>query len=770
LRLRHTLRTPLHHIIGFSEMIQEEAADRGDAAPVHLLTKATAAARHLLEAIEEALPAESAGPPPAMAGLRLQVTTAAGTMLALVDAFARQSGEAYAADLAKVRSACQELREFMGLGGSPVPAGSGAALQPLPVKHGMFAARILVVDDDETNREILVRQLDREGFRAETAADGPSALSRLGSERFDLVLLDLFMPGMDGFEVLARLKRDESLGELPVIVLSALNDVDNAVRSIEMGAEDFLAKPFDPVLLRARIGAIVRRREAETERAKLAGSLELLLESAGEAVYGIDRGGCCTFINRAALSTLGYEREQLMGRLLHSIIHHTRQDGTPYPVEDCPVTHVLETGEPRRDTGEMLVRADGSRFPVEYSAHPILREGTVDGVVVTFEDISERRREEEQLLQSAKLESLGVLAGGVAHDFNNILTGILGNASLALESMERDNPNYELLQEVVNASERAADLTRQMLAFAGKGSFIVERVNLSAAVEDIRGLLESSLPKGVRLLLQLGPELPAVEADLRQVQQAIINLVINAGEAMEERSGAVAVETGARWMADEEPAQAPFEAMEPGRYVYAAVQDTGVGMDAETRARIFEPFFSTKFTGRGLGLAAALGIARSHRGAIRVASEAGRGSRFELLLPAAEQGPKSRGILVVDDEEIIRRTTRTVLERRGFEVFLAEDGREAVELFRRHQAQIALVVLDLTMPAMDGEETARYLHTIRHDVPILVSSGYNESDVERRFAGSRVAGFVRKPYTPAQLMQKIEAALGKRHPDTEPRP
>jgi len=757
-RLRHSLRTPLHHIIGYAEMVEEAEQERGPG-QVQPLEQVRAAARRILEQIQTALPAEDRVSEEAIRTLRSRTLETTEEILQHLDAFEREAGAEHGPDLRKIRAAADQLRDFSRLGEIPALDPAPATPPPTPLRAGS-SARILVVDDDEANREILIRQLQREGFQPEAEPNGIAALERLQRDsRFDVVLLDLFMPEMDGFQVLEKIKSDATLRELPVIVLSALNDVENAVRSIEMGAEDFLSKPFDPVLLRARIGAILRRREVENERAKLAGSLELLLESAGEGVYGVDRDGACTFINRAALHMLGYERDQLIGRELHHLIHHSRLDGTAYPISECPVTRVLLSGEPQRESSECLFRADGSSFPVEYSAHPIRRDGVVDGVVVTFEDISERKRAEEYLLQTAKLESLGVLAGGVAHDFNNILTGILGNSSLVLESLRESDPNRDLIREVVSASERAADLTRQMLAFAGKGYFVVEPVNLTRAVEEMRELLETSVPKPIRVDFQLARDVPAIDADLRQIQQLIMNLVINAGEAIGERAGVVLVETGIRWLPEGAPAHPPFGELAPGQYAYAAVQDTGVGIDAETRARIFDPFFSTKFTGRGLGLAAGLGIARSHKGVIRVFSEPGQGSRFEFLVPSRHVARKSRTVLVVDDDDIIRRTTRTVLERRGFEVLLASDGREAVETFRQRADEIALVLLDLTMPVMGGDEAARYLHTIRHDVPILVASGYNETEVERRFAGSRVAGFVRKPFTPAALMQKIESAI-----------
>jgi PAS domain S-box-containing protein len=498
----------------------------------------------------------------------------------------------------------------------------------------------------------------------------------------------------------------------------------------------------------------------------------LLLESTGEGVFGQDREGRCVFVNRAALEMLRCSRQQLLGRDLHAAIHHTRPDGTAYPAEACPIRAVLRTGEPRRGRDEWLVRADGTTFPIEYSAHPIRRGGDVDGVVVTFADITERKRAEESLLQSTKLESLGVLAGGIAHDFNNILTGIIGNSSLVMETLSQSDPNRGLLSEVVAAGERAADLTRQMLAFAGKGQFVIEPVDLSKAIQDVGELLAATVPKPAKLKLELERHLSPVEADARQIQQLIFNLVINAGEAIGANTGTITVRTGMRDLPEGASAEAPFGHVPPGRYVWAAVEDTGTGMDEETRARIFDPFYSTKFTGRGLGLAAALGIARAHHGAIRVESAPGRGSRFELLLPVTQTrvfqmpptkelpGPAAaRTILVVDDEAIVRATARKMLERAGHQVLLAENGQQAVELFRKRAPEISLVLLDLTMPGMGGEETARFLRTVRHDVPILVLSGYPEEDVSRRFGATRVAGFLRKPFTSAQLAERIKAAL-----------
>jgi PAS domain S-box-containing protein len=770
-RVRHAVRTPLNHLIGYAEMVRDEAKDQGARPEKALMDQVLSIARQIVDRVQQALPTKSHIGEEALPELRAVMQPALERVDQILVEFDEMTGRACAKEVGKMRAATRDLLSF-ARGADPPPAPAGTQITgERPARPAGPGGRVLIVDDDPDNREILARRLEREGFTAVAEASGPAALDRLSREAFDLVLLDIFMPGMDGFQVLERMKSRYELQDIPVIVLSALDDQENAVRSIEMGAEDFVAKPFDPVVLRARIGAILRRRRAEAERAEMAESLQLLLESTGEGVFGEDREGRCAFVNRAAAEMLGYPRDALLGRDLHGTVHHTRADGAPYPAEACPIHAVLRTGEPRRGRDELLFRADGSSFPIEYSASPIKRDGRTQGVVVTFTDITERRRAEEHLLQSAKLESVGVLAGGIAHDFNNILTGILGNASLVLESLAGQDPNRTLLTEVVTAGERAADLTRQMLAFAGKGQFVIEPVDFSRAIQDVSELLAATLPKPVRLNLQLAPSLPPVQADPRQIQQLIFNLVINAGEAIGDQAGVVTVETGVRDLPQGAPASPPFGRLAPGQYVYAAVQDTGGGMDAATRSRIFEPFFSTKFTGRGLGLAAALGIARAHHGVIHVQSEPGRGSRFELLAPAAEthaiQMPAgdmevivARTILVVDDEDIVRRTTQSVLERRGYRVLLAENGQQAVEIFRQLSGEVSLVLLDLTMPVMGGEEAARFLHAIRHDVPILVSSGYNESEVARRFAGSRVAGYLRKPYTAAALLDRVKTIVG----------
>ncbi len=393
----------------------------------------------------------------------------------------------------------------------------------------------------------------------------------------------------------------------------------------------------------------------------------------------------------------------------------------------------------------------------------------------TIQDVTDRKRLEEerlalekQLLHAQKLESLGVLAGGIAHDFNNILTAIIGNADLALMRLNKESPVLENLRKIEQAAARAADLARQMLAYSGKGKFVVEAIDLNRLIEEMFHMLEVSISKKAVLKLNPYHPLPSVEADATQIRQIIMNLVINASEAIGDRSGIIAVTTGVMgcdrnylkdvWLDDN---------ISEGLYVYLEIADTGCGMDKETLAKLFDPFFTTKFTGRGLGMAAVLGIVRGHKGAIKVYSEPNRGTTFKVLLPASERPAElfsdtdhsdhwlgSGTVLLVDDEETVRGIGGEMLNVLGFEVLTANDGREALETYRNNPG-IALVLLDLTMPHMDGEQCFRELRQLDPKVKVIMSSGFSEQEVTQKFAGKGLAGFIQKPYKLNMLKEVI---------------
>jgi PAS domain S-box-containing protein len=388
---------------------------------------------------------------------------------------------------------------------------------------------------------------------------------------------------------------------------------------------------------------------------------------------------------------------------------------------------------------------------------------------------AERQMLERKLQESQKLESLGVLAGGIAHDFNNLLTGVLGNASLARAMLAADTEIAVHLEEIETAATRAADLCKQMLAYSGKGRFVVKRLDVNALVEETAQLLRISISKKAVLQFELAPELPAVVGDATQMRQVIMNLVINASEAIGEASGFITLRTGlvradATWLQEALPAP---EAV-PGDYVFFEVTDTGRGMSPDVQAKIFEPFFTTKFTGRGLGLAAVLGIVRGHKGALKVTSHEGRGTTFCVLLPCtggladvANEAllPRSewRGtgtVLIVDDEETVRASTARMLEHVGYRTMFAEDGRDGVEKFRASAEAISLVLLDLTMPHMDGSEAYREITALKPDARVLLMSGYTEQDAIARFTGDGIAGFLQKPFTLRALREQLQAVDG----------
>jgi PAS domain S-box-containing protein len=424
-----------------------------------------------------------------------------------------------------------------------------------------------------------------------------------------------------------------------------------------------------------------------------------------------------------------------------------------------------------------IIRPDGSvhwvhlRGQVQFTEKEGVRHPNRNAGVLL--DITERKEAEERLLRAQKLESLGVMAGGVAHDFNNLLVGVIGNASLIEEMLPAAHPAMELVQQVSKSGEQLAHLTRQMLAYSGKGQFFLELLNLSDVVRNISDLVHPSIPKKVVLQFDLDENLPGIEADRGQVQQVLMNLMINAAEAIGDHDGLITIRTEARIL-DQENSRFHPQAVDvrPGKYVVLEVSDTGAGMDESVRAKIFDPFFTTKFAGRGLGLAAVSGIIRGHNGGILVSSAPGEGSAFSVFFPAAtksaEQTPGwtqqavvrgSGVVLIVDDEQVVRDTARKALEHSGYEVLLAGSGIEAIDLFKCHPDQIDLVILDLSMPGMSGEEAMPELKKIRPKAKVLISSGYSETQAMRLFKGQEVCGFVQKPYTAASLTEKVRFAL-----------
>ncbi|MCK4340867.1 MAG: PAS domain S-box protein [Phycisphaerae bacterium] len=500
--------------------------------------------------------------------------------------------------------------------------------------------------------------------------------------------------------------------------------------------------------------------------------------NAKEWIWEVDANGLYTYASPVSEMILGYKPDEIAGQKhFYDFFHPEDREELKQAALD-----VFKDRTPFHDFVNRNVARNGKVLWLSTSGTPILDEqGNFAGYRGADVDVTERKRAEEerrnleaQIQHAQKLESLGVLAGGIAHDFNNLLVGILGYADLAMADLSSTSPARASIQGIERAAKRAADLTRQLLAYSGRGRFVIEALDLNEVVNEITHLLEVSISKKVVLKYNFAENLPAIEADATQIRQVIMNLITNASEAIGEKSGVISISTGAldcdraylnKTNLDED--------LSPGLYVYIEVADTGCGMDGETCRKIFDPFFTTKFTGRGLGLAAVMGIVRGHQGALKVYSEPGRGTTFKVLFPALDEPAASRAkealraeawhgsgtVLLVDDEETVCAVGRQMLERVGFTVLTARDGPEALDLFRQQADEIVCVVLDLTMPHMDGEVAYRELRRIRGDVRVIMSSGYNEQEVTQRFAGKGLAGFIQKPYHTEELVAKLREVL-----------
>jgi PAS domain S-box-containing protein len=549
-------------------------------------------------------------------------------------------------------------------------------------------------------------------------------------------------------------------------IVRALRNENGALTGFSKVARDITAQKLaemqrDALLVREQVA----RQQAENKWQYLEGIFESL-----PAAVGLVRLPQQTYVfaNRMLRDLIG--DRPLIGQTL-------REVHVGLKAEDFPVLDTVATTGQAYTTTERVVELQSVTGPEQrffnFVYHPMRTgAGSFEAILVFAVDVTERvehRQMEERLREAYKLESVGVLAGGVAHDFNNLLTGIIGNISVAQELTEAGSTIHQLLTNASQAGERAASLTKKMLAYAGKGQIFVQAVDLSRVVRETVKLVSSSIPYNVQVETALRDDVPAILGDETQLQDVAMNLILNAAEASTERGGKVIVRTAVQEI-DSATAAKPCDVgrLLPGPYAVLEVQDNGTGIDPSIRPSLFDPFFTTKFTGRGLGLAALSGIVRVLSGAVLVNSAVGEGSIFRVLLPVAKPGVEisptwqeksSYPVLVVDDEEIVCKTAELMLRNQGYQVIVAENGYQAVELFSKLEGRLTLVLLDMTMPVMSGEETFRRLKALRADVPVIVCSGFGEAEAIRRFGGLGVAGFIQKPYTLHSLMEKIHEVL-----------
>lgn len=507
-----------------------------------------------------------------------------------------------------------------------------------------------------------------------------------------------------------------------------------------------------------------------------------LFEEANDIVYTHDFQGKFTSLNKEGERISGYSSEEARGISVYEII------APEYREKALEMTKRRLQGEQVGKYEVEILAKDGHRIPVEVSARLIVHDGKPIGVQGIARDITERRQAEEQrqnlerqVQHAQKLEGLGVLAGGIAHDFNNLLVGILGNASLATRRLPKESPVHTYLKRVEKAAQRAAELTNQMLAYSGRGTFVVRPLHLDKVARETVELVRVGTSKKISFQYDIEENLPLVMGDTSQMHQVMMNVITNAAEAIGEDVGTITVGASRATLDKNAFSKIYFHTdPTPGDYVCLSIGDTGCGMNPEQKSKIFDPFYSTKFAGRGLGLAALLGIVRGHKGAISVYSEPEKGTTFKLYFPVLKQDSlekqlpevnkgqeekslnkwKSSGMaLIADDEEAVRVFTREVLQRHGLTVVTADDGKEAIELYDQHKADIRVALVDLMMPFVNGQEVLEYIRNDNPEVPIIISSGYSEAEILDRFRENPPSNFIQKPYRALELTRILKMVL-----------
>ncbi|QXE91209.1 response regulator [Geomonas subterranea] len=502
--------------------------------------------------------------------------------------------------------------------------------------------------------------------------------------------------------------------------------------------------------------------------------LRLLLDSTGEAIYGIDVEGNCTFCNRACLRMLGYQSDtDLLGKNMHDIMHYNYPDGRHMPQDECSAHSTMLQGKGTHVEDEVFWRSDGSSFPVEYWSYPQVKEGKVVGAVVAFLNTTERRHLEEQFRQSQKMESIGRLAGGVAHDFNNMLSVISGAAELCKRKLEEGEPAEQYLELIINAAKRSGDITRQLLAFSRKEVISPKAVQLNQQIEEAIRILTRLISEDVKLSFQPAAELWTVLIAPSQVDQILMNLAVNARDAMP-GGGSLTITTANIEISSHYAYLHPDA--RPGEYVQLSVSDTGHGMDKATAAHIFEPFFTTKAQGKGtgLGLSTVYGIVTQNGGFINVYSEPGQGSTFRIYLPRlqesmpAQQGTQasedrlSGTVLLVEDEEMLLWLTTQLLEEMGLKVIQAQDPLQALEITRQRGGEIDLILTDVVMPEMNGRELVDRIREFLPEPKVLFMSGHTSDNVIQRRVIEDGMHFIEKPLGMETLSRKIREVLAER--------
>ena len=662
---------------------------------------------------------------------------------------------------------------------------------------------VLVIDDDPNNMDIVTDYLSERSYTILVAEDGESGVSRAEYARPDLILLDIMMPGIDGFETCRRLKSLESTQDIPVIFMTALTETEHKVKGFEAGAVDYITKPFQREEVLARVSVHLRIREltirlqeakgslekrVEERTAELAQTIDALhdqiverkrgeeecvrlaqaIEQAAESVFITDSQWLFTYVNPAFEQMTGYVRDEVLGQS-STLLRSNALEPDYYN----QIREIIDREQVW--SGRLATRKkDGSFFETETTVSTVRdSKGAIANYVSIQRDITQELKLERELRHSQKMEAIGTLAGGIAHDFNNILTAVIGFTEMAQMKLPKDNPAAYDLVRAQEASFRARDLVAKILTFSRQSEQKLHPIQVTPVLEEVLSLLRSTMPTTIEIQTHIATDSKEdiILADPIQIHQVLMNLGTNAAHAMRDQGGVLSVSLS-EIRADAQLV-ALYPELKPGNYVRLTVGDTGHGMEKNVRVRIFDPYFTTKKIGEGtgMGLSVVQGIIKNLGGAISVYSEPGQGTTFHIFLPKAAGAAVDKvaavdvpvhgteRILFVDDEEMLAELGQELLSSLGYQVTVALNSREALKLFLSTPQAFDLVITDMTMPGLTGKELAKELLAARPDLPIILCTGFSEHIDEEKAKESGICGYIMKPYAASSLNKTIRDVL-----------
>ena len=636
-------------------------------------------------------------------------------------------------------------------------------------------SKILIVEDMAIVAEDLRLKLKRMGYDiVGTVESGDLAIRQAFENNPDMILMDIQLKGRtDGIEAAEKIRYRQNI---PIVFLTGNTDQETVQRAKLSEAYGFIVKPFDERELHATIEMALHKHSMERQQVEHRQWLTTVLGSIGDAVITTDVKHRVTYLNPAAEILTGWLNEDAFN-LDISVVLNLISEETKEAI-DCPTRQAIKENKVIWvEEGLLMLSKSGKELFIEDSAAPLVNfTGEVNGAVLTFRNVTEKKELQSRLKQSQKMEAIGRLAGGIAHDFNNLLTVVLGYSDMVLDNLYPEDENYRKIEIIKQSGERAAKLTAQLLAFSRKQVLRAEILSLNSIVAEMIPILTRLIGEDIELTANLSKNLKLISVDSTQIEQILLNLIANARDAMP-KGGKVIIET-ANVFLDENYTAHHFETA-PGHYVMLSVSDNGEGISGEVKANIFEPFFTTKEVGRGtgLGLATIYGIVKQSGGNIWLYSEKNVGTTLKIYLPVvgesdlaetfennftylkSEQEASSKTILVVEDEQMLRELTSEILQNGGYNVITAASGSEALEICRHQEKSIDLVVTDVIMPGMNGSEFVKYLKASRPGIKTLYMSGYTNDVIARHGILESDILFIEKPFTTNLLLRKIREVL-----------